>query len=328
MIDKKKLQEVHKNAAKNKAPKGKPKMPSDPNLTLDVKNDEIEELIVAYSKENSADNLNALLTKIHVSRILVPANLNAQAQPVPFVIKNKSGEAFMPVYTCKEQIPPEPKVPAILNIPYLSVNEMALREEVGADGIVINPFTHNLVFKKPLLERIADVEKKRKEAPQKKTIKLTEQQYTLFERKQFEYIFLPGKFFEDSDKFIEQISDGKEEFIDALYEESYKQKRLYPYLPEDFSVMTMNLSDTRTIVRVDFQTRDVEIGSCVRAYLTWDSDSKRARYFTIEIKSQQERMLCEVDPEHKHISHGDAPVEGAELQTIIDMLDDTDKATS
>ena len=127
MIDKKKLQDIQK-------------MPADPNMTLNIKNDEIEELIVTYSKENSADNLNKLLNKVHVSRVLVPANLNSQGQPVPFVIKNQSGESFMPVYTSKEQIPAEPKVPAILNMPYLGVNDMALKEEVGANGIVINPF--------------------------------------------------------------------------------------------------------------------------------------------------------------------------------------------
>ena len=48
MIDKKKLQNLQKK-------------PADPNMTLNIKNDEIEELIVTYSKENSADNLNKLL---------------------------------------------------------------------------------------------------------------------------------------------------------------------------------------------------------------------------------------------------------------------------
>ena len=65
MIDKKKLQNLQKK-------------PADPNMTLNIKNDEIEELIVTYSKENSADNLNKLLNKVHVSRVLVPANLNSQ----------------------------------------------------------------------------------------------------------------------------------------------------------------------------------------------------------------------------------------------------------
>ena len=231
MIDKKKLQNLQKK-------------PADPNMTLNIKNDEIEELIVTYSKENSADNLNKLLNKVHVSRVLVPANLNSQGQPVPFVIKNQSGESFMPIYTSKEQIPAEPKVPGILNMPYLGVNDMALKEEVGANGIVINPFTHNLVFKKPLLEKIASVEKARKEGPKTKTIKLSEQQYTLLERKQFEQVFLPRHFFEEPGEFISKLSEEKEELIDRLYEESYQQKRLYPYLPEDFSVMLMSISET------------------------------------------------------------------------------------
>ena len=309
MIDKKKLQNLQKK-------------PADPNMTLNIKNDEIEELIVTYSKENSADNLNKLLNKVHVSRVLVPANLNSQGQPVPFVIKNQSGESFMPIYTSKEQIPAEPKVPGILNMPYLGVNDMALKEEVGANGIVINPFTHNLVFKKPLLEKIASVEKARKEGPKIKTIKLSEQQYTLLERKQFEQVFLPSHFFEEPGEFISKLSEEKEELIDRLYEESYQQKRLYPYLPEVFSVMLMSISETLTIVRIDFQSRDMEIGSCIRAYLSWNSESEAARYFTIELASEKNRMLCEIDKEHKHNNYGEAPVEGAELQTILDMIDE------
>ena len=271
------------------------KMPADPNLTLDIRNDEIEALIVKYSKENKAENLNELLNKVHVSRVLVPANLNAEAQPVPFLKKNKDGESYMPIYTSKEHIPLEPKVPAILNIPYIGVNDMALKEEVGAAGIVINPFTHNLVFKKTLIEKIDAVEKARKQGTPPKTIKLTEQQYVLLERKQFEKVFLPEKFFEGKGEFIEKISAEKEELIDQLYEESYQQKRLYPYLPEDFSVMIMNISEKLTIVRIDFQTKDLEIGSCIRAYLSWNKDNEETRYFSIELASEKDRILCEID---------------------------------
>lgn len=320
---------------KKKFAKGKP---TDPNLTIDVNNDEIEKLLEGYSNDSTAENLNELLNKVHVSRMLVPANLNSKKQPVPCVIKNDEGKLFMPIYTSKGQIPAEPKSPVILNIPYLAVNDMALKKEVNADGIVINPFTHNLVFKKELLEKIAQVEKARQEAaknpqkanqsqqPQTKTIQLTEQQYTLVERRQFEMVFLPGKFFEGKQEFMDRLAKEKEEYIDSLYEESYQQKRMYPYLPEDFAVMVMSISDTLSVARIDMQTRDMDIGSSIRAYLVCDTANDVTRYFSIELGKERNHILAEINPDRTRTSLGEAPVEGAELQAILDIVNNKTEA--
>ena len=70
MIDKKKLSNVlNKQSAQ-------PKAPTDPNLTLDVKNEEVEAQIKTYLKEKTGDNLNTLIELIRTRRILVPANVN------------------------------------------------------------------------------------------------------------------------------------------------------------------------------------------------------------------------------------------------------------
>ena len=49
--------------------------------------------------------------------------------------------------------------------------------------------------------------------------------------------------------------------MDQFFEECYQQKRMYPYLPEDFSVMVMDLSDSLLIVRVDLPVRDMGVPS-------------------------------------------------------------------
>ena len=49
--------------------------------------------------------------------------------------------------------------------------------------------------------------------------------------------------FEGGKEFMDRLADEKEKLIDELYEEAYQQKRMYPYMEEDFSVMSMQISD-------------------------------------------------------------------------------------
>lgn len=324
MIDKKKLSNVIKNSKDNPQ-----KPPVDPNLTLDVKNEKLEELVKQYTDEKNADNLNALIEELRKCRLLVPANINEEKKPVPCMLNSKDKGMYFPVYTALKQIPQSPRSEAIINMPYLAVNEMTAQQQENLGGVAINPFTDNLIFKMPLVLRIQEVEKKRRELakqggePKKKTLQLTPEQYLQFERRQFEFGFLPKRFFEQGQAFMDELCEKKEEYIDQLFEEAYQEKRRYPYLPEDFSVMVMNIAEDLLIVRVDLPAQDMAAPSCLRIYLAWNEVAGSGRYLTIEtVKDSKERKLGELTLDWKKVDHGVAPVEGAELQYVIDLLQD------
>lgn len=313
MIDKKKLH----NAMKPK----EGQVPRDPNLTLEVKNEDVEERIRAYLEEKTPENLRKLVELIRTRRVLVPANVNEKKQPMPCLIKNPQNESFLPIYTCKEQIPREPKSAAIMNMPYLAVNHMVVQQKDAVSGIVINPFTQPLIFKKELIDRIDEAEQQRKAGTQKKTVNLTPEQYLQFERREFEFGHLPKCFFEQGKAMLDELCEKKEAFIDQLFEAGYQQNRMYPYLPEDFSVMVMNISEELLMVRVDLPNRDMGIPSCYRVYFSWNTETGKGRYFTIErTKEAGRRLLGEFGADLKHIDHGEAPAEGAELQRVIDLI--------
>ena len=323
MIDKKKLSDAIKNSKDNPQ-----KPPVDPNLTLDVKNEKLEELVKQYMDEKNADNLNALIEELRKCRLLVPANINEEKKPVPCMLNSKDKGMYFPVYTALKQIPQSPRSEAIINMPYLAVNEMTAQQQENL-GVAINPFTDNLIFKMPLVLRIQAVEKKRRELakqggePKKKTLQLTPEQYLQFERRQFEFGFLPKRFFEQGQAFMDELCEKKEEYIDQLFEEAYQEKRRYPYLPEDFSVMVMNIAEDLLIVRVDLPAQDMAAPSCLRIYLAWNEVAGSGRYLTIEtVKDSKERKLGELTLDWKKVDHGVAPVEGAELQYVIDLLQD------
>ncbi len=323
MIDKKKLSDTINNSKDTQ-----PKPPVDPNLTLDVKNDKLEELVHQYTAEKNGENLNALIEEIRKCRLLVPANLNEEKRPIPCMLNSKEKGMYFPIYTSREQIPQSPRSEAIINMPYLAVNEMTAQQQENLGGVAINPFTDNLIFKMPLVLRIQEVEKKRSEIPnqampKKKTLQLTPEQYLQFERRQFEFGFLPKRFFEQGGEMIDALCEKKEEYIDQLFEEAYQEKRRYPYLPEDFSVMVMNIAEDLLIIRVDLPNRDMADPACLRIYLVWNAVAGSGRYLTIEtVKDSKERRLGELAPDWKKVDHGVAPVEGAELQYVIDLLQD------
>ena len=177
---------MDKNKIKNK-------LKDDPVFTLEVQNPEVEELMTQYSSDKKAETLNKLIEKCTKSRFLVPANVGENNKPIPLFIKNGEGEAFMPVYTSKAQLSKDHPSPCIVNMPFLAVNNMVANKESKIDGIAFNPFTHNLIFKKPLVEKIEAVEKARREghptSPTKgKTVQMTAEQYVIFERIQYEHI--------------------------------------------------------------------------------------------------------------------------------------------
>lgn len=320
MIDKKKL----KDAMEHKDTEPKPQVPTDPDLTIDVKNEEAEKQIDLYLKEKTGENLNKLIEILRTRRVLVPANLNEEQKPVPCLIQSPENGMFLPIYTSKEQIPQEPKSAAVVNMPFLAVNNMVFQQDEKVSGIVINAFTQNLIFKKALVEKIEEVEKKRKEAAaQPKKMQLTQEQYLLFERKQFEFGFLPKRFFEQGREMLDELCEKKEEYIDSFFEECYQQKRMYPYLPEDFSVMVMDM-DSQLIVRVDLPTRDMGVPSCFRVYFAWNEEKQEGRYFTIERTQEPgKHLLGEFKKDWKHVDYGASPAEGAELQRVLDIIRQT-----
>ena len=150
---------------------------------------------------------------------------------------------------------------------------------------------------------------------------MTAEQYVIFERIQYEHIFLPTQMFEGGKEFMDRLADEKEKLIDELYEEAYQQKRMYPYMEEDFSVMSMQISDALNVTRVDFPTRDMAPNCAIRAYLVWDAAASQGRYFAIDAKDDKTTELVEITADHKRLGYGAAPVEGAELQAILDLVE-------
>lgn len=294
--------------------------------TMEITNDKLEEAIKQYAAERTPDNLNMILNLLRPTMLLVPAMLQSPEQPVPCFLKNSNGEQFLAVYTSKEQIPQEPKSQAILSMPFPACNNLVVKKELDLLGMVINPFSDNLILKKELVEKLHEADKK---AAQMKQVKMTPEQFHVFVKKQVEFGVLPKRLFTEKKAFVDKLCEEKEAFINDIFAEAYKEPKLYPYSEDDYSVMALNIAEDLTLVRVDFPEKGIVTPLCYRVYITFDPITGKAGYYTIEKTEEKDiRLLGGFGEDGKHISYGNAPVEGAELQEIMNLARKPENITS
>jgi hypothetical protein len=284
---------------------------------MEITNDMLEEAIRKYVAERTGPNLQTVVNLLRPTKLLVPAMLKAPNQPIPCFLKNGKGEQFLAVYTSKGQIPAEPKSQAILSMPFQACNNLVVKPELNIFGMVINPFSDNLVLKKELIEKLHEADQR---AAGTKQVKMTPAQYTVFVKKQAEFGILPRRLFTEKSALVNAICDEREAWVDKFFAEAFKEQKLYPYSEKDYSVMALDIAEDMTLIRIDMPERDMAEPLCYRMYITYDPQKDIAAYFTIEMTSDKEvRRLGGVGEDGRHADYGDAPVEGAELQRIIEL---------
>lgn len=304
------------------------KKPVDPGMTIHVNNDELEQVLTAYNTNKNSDTFNRFISKLVTCRVLLPGAMDPKInKPVPCMIKTREEFVFLPMYTSLKHLQKAPKSQAILNMHYLQANGLMLNTKEEVKGIVINPFTDNIVLNMDLLKKIAEAEELKKKGLGQ--VKLTDEQYLVFERINFERRFLPKRLFDEGGAFFAQLEQKREAFLDELYEESYQQKRMYPYLEEDFSLMLLTISEELTVARIEFPTKNMATGVAIRGFLSWNTKTKTGHYFMIEQgKEPNTRAFSEITHELKYVNYGPAPVDGMELQRVLDLVQSTPGLTS
>ena len=191
------------------------------------------------------------------------------------------------------------------------------KPELELTGLVINPFSDNLVLKTELVRNLHEADQK---AAQMRQVKMTPQQFNVFVKKQVEFGVLPKRLYAEGETFVRKLCEEREAFVNQIFAETYKEPKLYPYTEADYSVMALDIAEDLTLIRVDLPEKALAAPLCYRIYITFNPQTKKAGYYTIEMTAEKEvRALGQILPDGRHESLGEAPVEGAELQKIMDL---------
>ncbi len=284
---------------------------------MEITNERLEEAIREYAADRTRERLSAVLNLLRPTKLLVPAMLKEQNQPLPCFLKTAGGEQFLAAYTSKGQIPDEPKSQAILSMPFPACNSLVAKPELNLAGMAINPFTDNLVLKTEFVKKLHEADQR---AGQMRQVKMTPRQFDAFVKSQVEFAILPKRLFTEGEEFVDLLCERKEGLVDEIFREAYKESNMYKGSEGDYAVMPLSIGEDLTLVRVDLPEAGLVAPLCFRIYVTFNPLTKKAGYYTIEMaKEKGERLLGRVLPGGKHEACGEAPVEGAELQRIVDL---------
>lgn len=298
---------------------------------------ELLEALDAMKNEKNKENAERLTRLLEDTEVFVPAVMPQDtdpailkemygnpdtpqpvpegARPVPCILQNEAGQRFFPIFTSNEQInigEGTERYPITLNMPFKSCLDFIVQVN-GIEGAVINPYSHNIIM---------NINKEGAPAAPKEPqqIQISEQEFHALVRRQMESAILPGRIFTNGEEFIEDLCSRKGECLVEFFKEPYAQVGC-PYEADDYDFMTLRISDTLQLTRISMPDENLYPGTAETLFVTWNPEEKKAGYFGILKAPRGEfNKLMEITSEGKAIDHGDAPGEGNELQSIIDIV--------
>lgn len=304
-------------------------------------NDALEAFTKDQSRENKVRMVNAMLPMTMIvpgafppgtdlSQLPKPSNpgekvpIPKEMRPMPAVLRNKEGENYIPAYASPEELPQDPKPAVVLNIPFMTLVNMALSNPMIL-GIAVNPYKENILLKEPLLKALKEDYDRKRAAAGKGGIAgqpLTPAQAKAFFRRTVEANLIPSEFRKDPKAFTDRLCEEEGVYLRSIYERVYKNPADCPYDPSDMSVMALSIREGLLLIRVDLPSIPKGALNAERIYLLYAEEEGRTDYYMIERTPEKNGLkIGRVKPDGGYEEIGEAPSSGAELQRMLDLYD-------
>lgn len=263
-----------------------------------------------------------------VSPALVPRNTNPEImrellnhpgeemqipdgiRPQPCILQSAEGENLLAIFTSEAEMKKNkqaPKFPLTMRVAFEDCVKL-IRQSKEIAGAVINPFTHNVIFR---------VEENK---PKQETIQVTMEEFHILTRQKMESFYLPKTLFDKKEEAVERLRDEQGEYLKELYEDLYDTEVACPYVPEDFEIMNLNISDELFLIRIAMPDKYAVDKTCPCVIVGWNGKEQTIRYFAIVLGEGNKAFLYELKNGGTAVNLGEAPSEGSELTTVIDII--------
>lgn len=302
-----------------------------------INNKALEEAIAAFRSDKERDSYVKVMELLEKSIVLVPAIPPKDMDPeimeqlkagkpvqfpkdtkiVPCLLRKETGEQALPIFTSPEQIPEDKKSPMVMAMPFMGVISMVSANQDKVAEVVVNPFTGILVLNQSVLE-IA--EKRRKAVGQMKTVQLTQEQFQDFAHNRVSLFLLPKFLFEQKEEGLKRLQQEGGALLLQFYDEVYPKGKKSGCRAEDFSLMTLNLTDTIQLTRLDMPDETNKKGLCYRVYAVFKRDTEEVLYYTME-NTKDGNMIASVTQDGKHEILEPVPDNGAEIEAILNLVE-------
>ena len=292
----------------------------DKNETKQVSNEAAEQAIRDYVAEQSKENLSNVLNLLRPAMVFVPVEVNEEKKAAPLFIKNREGKAYLPIFTGKGQIPEHLQKQTVMIMQFPMCNGIVANEGYELQGMAVNPYTDNLLLSVDLIKRLYEADKElAKQMRQQKQQPQQKAPLTIGDmRRRVEYVILPKRLYTEGEEFVQKLCSEKEALVADIFEKAIGAKN--PYKASELAVMALDISSDLTLVRIDMPGKSNAKPFCYRVYITLQPQTKKVGYYTIEeVPDQEGRRIGMIQTDGSHRDMGEAPVEGVELQEIIEL---------
>ena len=299
-------------------------------------NSQLEAIAAEFAKDRQKEKYAQVMEIVEKSVLLVPIlkpqGLDEETQRMmqegkavklpgntavnPCLLRKDDGGQVFPIFTSAAQIPQDKRSPAMLAMPFHVCLSMVMANRDHMEAMVLNPFTHNIVLPKEIL----DVAVKRRNAMKNtKTVRMTKEQFEQMVHNRMAMYLLPQYLFNHKEEGLKELQQQEGSLLLRFYEESYSgNKEAVTGAPEDFSVMTLNVTEDMQITRVDMPERTNKKGMCYRVYAVWTHGTQELFYYTLE-KTQQGNYIGRITSDGKHELLEPVPDNGAEIEAIMNL---------
>lgn len=281
--------------------------------------------------ENSSVVIPVLMPKdIQITPIMKAAAKDGRPVPLtpddgtalsPCLLKKKDGSLSMPVFASIESIPADKKFPAAVTVPFTSCVSMIIASGGKVAEAVFDPFTEIVVLNDKLIKAVADHRKaaaEQKKNPQTKTVTMTAAQFASFVQMRVSAELLPKMLFAAPQEALRKLQKDKGSVMLELYASAYPKDNPCPCSEEDFSVMTLNITEEVQITRIDLPEKYASAGVPLRIYVTWKNE-KDLDYFLIE-KGDESDNISRITSEIKHEIIRPVCTNSTEIEDVLGIV--------
>lgn len=300
-------------------------------------NTQLESAIAEFVQDRQKEKYAKIMDILEKSTVIVPVmglqgldeetqrmiqenkfvQLPRETRIMPYLLRKDTGEQVLPIFTSFEQIPQDRRGNGLVAMPFQVCLSMVMENQDPIENMALNPFTHNIALPKAILEVAVN---RRDFMQNSKTVQVTGKQFWQIVHNRVALYLLPQYLFEHKEEGLARLQREEGTFLLQFYKDSYPEdkKASVRNSPEDFSVMTLNITEDMQITRVDMPNRANKKGMCYRVYAVRMRKTQEILYYTLE-RTDQGNYIGQVTADGKHELVETAPDNGAEIEAVMNL---------
>ena len=156
---------------------------------------------------------------------------------------------------------------------------------------------------------------------QPKTIQVSLEEFHHLTRNKMESFYLPKKLFTEKEEMVSRLCKEQGDYMKELYDELYTTEVACPYTAENFEFMPLNISEDLLLVQIIMPREFLMLNTCSSVFVAWDQKEQKVWYYAIVLEGPEKGIhLHQLLEDGKDVDLGQAPSEGSELSTILDLI--------